>query len=301
MSDSSGHEAVRDLLAMDALDALSQSERAALDRHLTTCAECTRELAALRDTVASFGASLPPRPMPTERQAAQRARLMARAVEDRAGVAPIRGGSSSPATPSATGPRSASPAAGGSAHPTLARWLAAAALLLAIGAIGAIAYDVSLRSTVQRLSVARAELRDSASALRDSTSVLQRRLADQQAILDGLTGPGVRVIDAAATSARQPYARMFWDQPANRWTFVAYNLPATAPGHTYQLWLVTRDQKKLSAGTFEPRPNGSAIVRATYALSPDSLAAIAVTREPAGGSAQPTTTPFLVGAAAKDD
>jgi anti-sigma-K factor RskA len=161
-------------------------------------------------------------------------------------------------------------------------------------AIGALAYSATLRSTIQRLSVARAELRDSA-------GVLQRRVADQQAILDGLTGPGVRVMDAGATNAKQPYGRMFWDQPTNRWTFVAYNLPKTAPGHTYQLWLVTRDQKKVSAGTFEPTEAGSAIVRATYALAPDSLAAIAVTAEPAGGSAQPTSAPFLVGAAAKSD
>jgi anti-sigma-K factor RskA len=286
MSESSGHEAVRDLLALDALDALSPSDRAALDRHLTTCEECKRELAALRDAAASIGAALPPRPMSPERQAGMRARLMSRAIEDRAGVTPIRNGSSPaspPPTTASTSPRSARPA--------FARWLAAAALLLAIGAI---AYDIRLRTTIQRLTVARAELRD-------STTALQRRLADQQTILDGLTGPGVRVIDAAAASARQPYARMFWDQPTNRWTFVAYNLPAAAPGHTYQLWLVTRDQKKVSAGTFEPQPNGSALVRATYALAPDSLAAIAVTKEPSGGSAQPTTTPFLVGAAAKTD
>jgi hypothetical protein len=286
MSEPAGHDAVRDLLALDALDALSPSDRAALDRHLTTCDECKRELAALRDAAASVGVALPPRPMPTERQAGMRARLLSRAIEDRAGVTPIRGGSSSPASPSSaasTSPRSARPA--------FARWLAAAALLLAIGVI---AYDVSLRTTIQRLSIARAELRD-------STTVLQKRLADQQAILDGLTGPGVRVIDAATASARQPYARMFWDQPTNRWTFVAYNLPAAAPGHTYQLWLVTRDQKKVSAGTFEPQANGSALVRATYPLASDSLAAIAVTNEPSGGSAQPTTTPFLVGAAAKTD
>jgi hypothetical protein len=271
---------------MDALDALSPGDRAALDRHLTTCDECKRELAALRDATASIAAALPPRPMAPERQEGMRARLMARATEDRAGITPIRGGSSSPSSP----PQLAASATR-SARPTLARWLAAAALLLAIGAI---AYDFSLRGTIQRLSVARAELRD-------STSALERRLADQQAILDGLTGPGVRVIDASVASARQPYARMFWDQPTNRWTFVAHNLPATAPGHTYQLWLVTRDQKKVSAGTFTPSAGGFALVRATYPLSPDSLAAIAVTNEPAGGSAQPTTTPFLVGAAAKTD
>jgi anti-sigma-K factor RskA len=277
MSDPSGHDLVREMLALDALDALSPAERAELDRHLTTCAECRRELAALRDGAASIGKSLPPRPMPPEREAAMRARLLGRALEDRADVTPIRERASAPER--------------GSARPSIARWLAAAALIVAFGAI---AYDFNLRSTIRKLSVARAELRD-------STSALERRLADQKAILDGLTGPGVRVLDAGTTNARQPYGRMFWDQPANRWTFVAYNLPPTAPGHTYQLWLVTRDQKKVSAGTFTPSDSGSAIVRATYALAPDSLAAIAVTSEPAGGSAQPTTTPFLVGAASKSD
>ncbi|HMA02925.1 MAG TPA: anti-sigma factor [Gemmatimonadaceae bacterium] len=282
MSDPLGHDVVREMLALDALDALTPEERAALDRHLTTCAECTGDLATLREAAAAIGTSLPPRPMPTEREAAMRARLLARAIDDRAGVTPIR--------------RKSAPQAGAStrpapARPTVARWLAAAAFIIAIGAI---AYDISLRATIQRLSVARAELRD-------STSALQRRLADQQAILDGLTAPGVRVMDAGATNARQPYGRMFWDQPTNRWTFVAHNLPAAAPGHTYQLWLVTRDQRKVSAGTFAPTASGSAIVRATYALAPDSLAAIAVTNEPAGGSAQPTTTPILVGPSAKSD
>ena len=170
-------------------------------------------------------------------------------------------------------------------------WLAAASLLLALGAIG---YGVRAARTGIDVGLhARA-----AAARRTRSSRTQ--LAEQKAILEELTGPGVRVIDAAATSAREPYARMFWDQPTNRWTFVAYNLPAPAPGHTYQLWLVTRDQKKVSAGTFTPDAQGSAIVRATYELPGDSLAAIAVTSEPAGGSAQPTSTPFLVGRRGKD-
>jgi len=278
MSAALGHDAVREMLALAALDALSPSERRALEAHLRTCALCTRELAELRDDAASIGASLPARPMAPERESRIRARLMARAVADREIVTPIRQ------------PRGALPSGAAPARPALVRWLWAAALLIAAGAI---AYDLSLRSVIQRLSVARSELRD-------STTVLQQRLAEQQAIVAGLTGPGVKVIDAAATSARQPYARMFWDQPTNRWTFVAYNLPAAAPGHTYQLWLITRDQKKVSAGTFAPQANGSALVRATYPLASDSLAAIAVTNEPAGGSPQPTTTPFLVGAAKTD-
>ena len=278
MSDALGHDAVRELLALAALDALSPAEQKSLDAHLHTCAECTRELSGLRDGVASLSGALPARPMAPERDSLIRARLMARAVADRENVTPIRRAPLAPAT--------GTPAARTSPWP----WLAAAALLLAIGAI---AYDVNLRSEIDRLSVARAELRD-------STTVLNQRLAEQQALVAGLTGPGVKVIDAAATSARQPYARMFWDQPTNRWTFVAYNLPAAAPGSTYQLWLITRDQKKLGGPTFSPSAGGSAVVHMTYALASDSLAAIAVTKEPAGGSTQPTSAPLLVGAARSD-
>jgi anti-sigma-K factor RskA len=94
---------------------------------------------------------------------------------------------------------------------------------------------------------------------------------------------------------------MFWDPSSNKWTFFAYNLPETKQGRTYQLWLITKDQRKLSAGTFAPKPTGEAVVQATYALPRDSLFAIAVTEEPAGGSPQPTSQPFLLGAAGKSE
>ena len=97
-------------------------------------------------------------------------------------------------------------------------------------------------------------------------------------------------------TVRAPWAWMFWDHATNRWTLVARDLAPPSPGKTYQLWLVT-PRAKISAGTFNPKPDGSAEVQATYALAPDSLRAIAVTEEPAGGVPQPTG-PFVITATA---
>ena len=279
MTPTLGHDAARDLLAMAALDALSPSERRMLDAHLALCAECTRELADLRDGAATIGATLPAKKIALERDSLIRARLLARAVADRVNVTPIR-----KVTPAVSAPV---PATRFTAAPSpMWMWLAAAMFVLAAGAI---TYGANEHA-------AHVQLVATTSSFDRETGALKKRLADQQEMIAELSGPGVMVIDANATSAREPYARMFWNQPMNRWTFVAYNLPPMSPGHTYQLWLVMKDKKKVSAGMFEPSPAGSAMLQATYAVSSDSLAAIAVTTEPMGGSAQPTSTPFLIGA-----
>ena len=252
-----------------------------LDAHLALCAECTRELAELRDSVATIGSALPAKKMAPERESLVRARLVARAVADRANVTPIR-----KPTPAASAPAVAPATRAMRARSPMWMWLAAAMFVLAVGATTYGANERALRG----------QLLSATTSVESENAALRKHLADQQAMIAELSGPGVKVIDAAATSAREPYARMFWNQPMNRWTFVAYNLPPMSPGHTYQLWLVMKDKKKVSAGMFEPSPTGSAMLQATYAVSSDSLAAIAVTTEPMGGSAQPTTTPFLIGA-----
>jgi hypothetical protein len=180
----------------------------------------------------------------------------------------------------------------GSAPPRLntARMLAAAALILVVVGVGT--FGVTQKRRADRLD-------QRVSVLLDGQREMQREIRDRDELLAQITGPGVRVIDANASSARAPSARMFWDQSSNKWTFFAYNLPEARQGRTYQLWLITKDQRKLSAGTFTPKPNGEAVVKATYALPRDSLLAIAVTDEPAGGSPQPTSHPLLLGAAGK--
>jgi len=176
-----------------------------------------------------------------------------------------------------------------------ARLVAAAAIVLigvafALYAVSAGQRANDLQRDTQRLLAAQRGFEREIAA-RDSA------LADRQALLDAMTGAGVQVIEAGAPGARKPSGKMFWDQTSGQWTFVAHNLPHAAPNRTYQLWLITRAQRKISAGVFATSASGDALVIAHYPLPQDSLAAIAVTDEPSGGSPQPTTAPVLVGTA----
>ena len=112
-------------------------------------------------------------------------------------------------------------------------------------------------------------------------------------MIANLTGAQVAVMTLASQSPTSPTGRMFWDQAHDAWTFVAHRVPMPKSGRTYQLWLVT-PSAKINAGTFMPKPNGEVMMRATYAMPKDSLAAVAVTDEPMGGSPQPTTAPMMV-------
>jgi anti-sigma-K factor RskA len=62
------------------------------------------------------------------------------------------------------------------------------------------------------------------------------------------------------------------------------------------VWLVT-PSAKISAGTFAPDSSGGARMQAKYALAPDSLRAVAVTVEPAGGVPSPTGPIVIAGSA----
>jgi anti-sigma-K factor RskA len=69
-------------------------------------------------------------------------------------------------------------------------------------------------------------------------------------------------------------------------------LPPAPAGKTYQLWYVGPDQVARSAGLLTADADG----RGSMLLQGDANAAAAVgmTVEPAGGSAQPTTDPVVV-------
>ena len=293
MSEGMTHEQAREALEALALDALDASERGAVMAHVATCAICQSELAALENTAGELALAAAPIPMRPAQRDRIRARLLARAAADRASelsaaAAPqlrVESGRSSagdvtPLRPYTKVRRTFGPAA----------WMAMAAGLVAILGVGAFLKASWERDAArQSLAAVQAATGTQLAAL-DS---LRATLTARERMISSLIGPQVAVMTLASTNPASPTGRMFWDQQRDAWTFVAHRVPMPKTGRTYQMWLVT-PTAKISAGTFMPSPDGEVMMQATYALPKDSLAAVAVTDEPMGGSPQPTTAPMMV-------
>ena len=298
MSEGMTHDTAREALEALALDALDASERGAVLAHVAGCAECQRELAALENTAGELALAASPLPMAPAQRDRIKARLLARAAADRASehafadplnadTLPWRVESSPTERPSDVIPFRPTRRGMGAAA-----WMAMAAGLVAVLGIGAFLGASRERDTLRAsLQEAQAERGARVAAL-DS---MRTSLEDKDRMIANLTGAQVAVMTLASQSPTSPTGRMFWDQAHNAWTFVAHRVPMPKSGRTYQLWLVT-PTAKINAGTFMPKPDGEVMMRATYALPKDSLAAVAVTDEPMGGSPQPTTAPTMVAA-----
>jgi hypothetical protein len=279
-----------------ALDSLSSAERRSVLAHAADCPVCAPALAELRGTVGLLGWGAPAAPLEAERAAALRARLVARAAGGRESAT-----STAPAPEPARvedaavrgAPGSATARAHGRWRGEWAGWLAAAGIALAAAA-------GMLRARDERDTL-RASLSEARRAGAADAAALRASVAERDRLLARLTGPGVRVVELSAGGAkpavaRLASARMFWDRASGSWTMFVHDLTPPPAGRTYQLWLVT-PQAKIPAGTFTPSATGDALVRATYALDPHALKAIAVTEEPAGGVPQPTGRVVIAGAA----
>jgi len=162
-------------------------------------------------------------------------------------------------------------------RPRQLAWLAAAAcLVLALGA----AYGY------WRERADRQALEEVVASTRDS-------LAARDSLLAAVLAPNVGTANLAATG-KPPTARLFWNSAHRRVVLAVFDLPPAPAGRTYQLWAIATGKAPVSLGVFNPGPTG----RLTTAMSVPAdfiFQVTAVTEEPAGGSPQPTQTPFLIG------
>lgn len=279
------HEDVRAALAAEALGILAGPEREAVEAHLAACAECRGELEAYREAGDALAYAAPAARMEGVRSAALRGRLLERAAADRTARSGRSGEPGGTASLAGSEPPRVIPIDRPRARAVQPGWLLAAASLVMLLGVGT--YALRLQGRVDALGgeLAAAEGRAQRAAV---------QLAERDALIAGLSAPGVRVIELASTRQQDPSGRMFWNPATDRWTFYAHHLPRVAPGREYQLWLIT-PSGPVGAGTFRPGQDGSAAVQATYDLPADQLRAVAVTEEPAGGVPQPTGEILILG------
>jgi len=263
MSDQLDHDALRELVPLHAIGALSGAERAAVESHLAECPSCAADLRAYAPVGMALAQAVPQVDPPP----ALRAAILSAARRE----------SSAMHTPS----RALS-------------WLAAAAMLVVT--IGMGIYVSMLQGRIRTLE---GELAGALQRVQDGerrTNVALRAAADAQAPLSILTAPDVRRIDLAGQPpAPSASARAFWSRSRGL-VITASNLPALPAGRVYQLWFVTA-QTPISAGLLTPDTRGGLTVTLSTPTDVPDPVALAVTLEPEGGRPAPTGDKYLVGLA----
>lgn len=102
------------------------------------------------------------------------------------------------------------------------------------------------------------------------------------------------VTDLAAGDARRyPFTGGEAVTRDGRLYLALQHVPKPPAGKVYQAWTLAKGAKAVTPSvTFEPADNGATVVRLPAA--PVTLAAVAVSIEPTGGSKQPTSKPIAV-------
>ena len=260
------HKEFVESAASYALDALDHEERATFEAHLAGCEECRSEVAAYREVAGVLVHAVPTRAIPGSD--ALRDRILREARK----VRPIATAS----RPAVVAPIPVKPP--GRVLP----WLVAAAAVIAAAGAG---------------FMYRGERQQTAD-LRSRLATAQATLARDDSTLAAFLGPEVHVVSLTAATDQKPSVRVFWNHTRRQFIVTALNLPPAPQGKTYQLWALRRGKAPLSMGTFNPDQSGRTVTTLAVAQEINDGGFIddcAMTAEPAGGSPQPTETPWLIG------
>ena len=159
-------------------------------------------------------------------------------------------------------------------------------------AAAALVFAVLARQEVNDLRLRMADLEQRHERALDERDELAESAARFERIRNILSAPETRAVSLEA--AQQPKVNAFWNESLGL-VLAGSNLPAPDPGRTLQLWIVPKEGAPISVDVFQPSPDGAALLVAGTSTPFDDAAALAISDEPAGGSAAPTTTPIWVG------
>jgi anti-sigma-K factor RskA len=249
---------VRDMVEDFALGVLSDADRAMFEARLRADAGLRQELAATLDALSALALSTPAQPQPGLKN-----RVMERIA----------------ATAAGTGDTTVIP------FPSRARasrapiWLGVA-LAASLGLIAKLAIDLG-KARQDVTSAAVAENAD------------RRSLAQRDSLIAQLTDPATETVTLAATGAGKPVIKAYVDRARHTMMLSAGLLDTLPVGRAYQVWFIVNG-KPVPSVTFRPDSSGRALLR-ELPIPAGTVGATAITQEPAGGSAAPTTPVLFVG------
>ena len=269
------HDELRELSGGYALGILDEPDRRAFEAHLSTCASCAAEVRDFTSIASALALDVPQIDPP----AALRERVLRAATIPASQPAAVEPITARRAIPEARRPR----------RESLLALLSAAAMVIAF-ALGA--YAVSLQ---RRITLLEGQVRAAADRAAQSQQQLVqlKAAADQSAQVRRILGAGdLRRLDLAGTKAAPAAAgRAFWS-PAEGLVVAFANLPATDAGRVYQLWVIPPGGSPIDAGLLDLQPDGRALALARSGTS-QRVGTVAITLEPAGGSAVPTLSNMI--------
>jgi len=258
------HEQFGEDLALYAIGCLESDEKVSLEKHLSECASCRRELEKLRGAVAllALTASGPAPPLRAK------TRLMdAIAEESRANIDPALVSRSDRA-------------------PRLPWWIGlgwvAAAGLIAIVALLWI-QNSRLRQNAVQLTKFAEQQRIAADKSHRLDEILNARDAQRIEILP--------INHKIAT----PAGKAIYSRERGGLIFVASNLNPLPPQKAYELWLIPTQGAPIPAGVFKPDARGGAMVINPPLPARVEAKAFAITIEPEQGSTTPTMPIVMIG------
>jgi anti-sigma-K factor RskA len=264
----SEHDQFRELIEAHALGSLDEQEHAAFDAHLAAgCTDCAKALAEARWLVTQLVYLAPP----AEPSEMLRARVLQK-VRAEAGTATAQ---AQTARPSKT---------------AVPLWLWAGVAALLVFSVYSTWRARQLEGNIQALV---GVLDDQA---KQNKNLLQELVAAKHEA-HILTDPASKKFTIWPSDKEMPKLEAAW-HPAMGIYVTGQQVPMPSGNRVLQLWLIPKAPggKPMPSHTFWPDAKGK--VDLMVSDPPEVMAetkALAITEEPAGGSAQPTSTPMWVG------
>src|ERR1043166_2874484 len=318
------HEDYKELLAREAADALEAGERAALEEHLSPCAECRAELREMSDAASALAFTVVPVAPPahlrsrlleqvhalaasTQTEAPRATANESRASTEVAGAAKVARETDAACPQASASAFGAMPTAFGvgDVRRVLARLslrqIFAARRSLAFGAGAAAVAFVLLGVTTLALWGRNATLQSEVARLyerlhqsQDEMVRAHEQLARARDVNDTLASPEASLMQLTGKEvAPRARAVVAYERSTGRAALLASGLPPAPAGRAYQLWLIA-ENKPVHGGTFKSDADGRARM-SDHLPAGISKPAFAVTLEREGGESAPKGEMFLLG------